>query len=183
MKKSPITTFSQYMTGKVSRWIVIAVWIIATVVLTFVWPPVSETEVNNAPNLTEDSPSVEADKLIKEEFPNSSGVPALLTWHNEAGLKEENLKAIQKISEDLTDKPLEGQLSTPPLHNMPLPALQEMISEDGTTLVQPIFFKENIEISILEENLEKIKEQVEKQVSYDSFATDIDDQDKLSTRV
>ncbi len=150
MKKSPLTTFSQYMTGKVSRWIVIAAWIIATVVLTIVWPPVSETEVNNAPNLSDDSPSVKADNLIKEEFPNSSGVPALLTWHNEAGLNEENLKAIQDISKDLSDKPLEGQSSIPPLHEMPIPALQEMISEDGTTLVQPIFFKENTETSILE---------------------------------
>lgn len=183
MKKSPLTTISQYMTGKVSRWIVIAAWIIVTVVLTIAWPPVSETEINNAPNLSEDSPSVEAENLIKEEFPTSSGVPALLTWHNEAGLNEENLMAVQEMSEELSDKPLEGQSSTPPLHKMPIPALQEMISEDGTTLVQPIFFEENIETGILEKNVDKIKEQVEEKVSYDSFATDIDDPDKLSTRV
>ena len=47
MKESPLATFSQFMTGKVSRWVVIAVWILATAVLTIAWPAVNKTEVNN----------------------------------------------------------------------------------------------------------------------------------------
>ncbi|MFE7084124.1 MMPL family transporter [Priestia megaterium] len=183
MKESPLTTFSRYMTGKVSRWVVIAVWILATAVLTIAWPAVNKTEVNNAPNLSENSPSVEAENLIKKEFPNSSGVPALLTWHKESGLNNEDLKAIQQMAERLEKEPLEEQSSTPPLHKLPLPALQKMISKDGTTIVQPIFFKENVETDVLEKNLDTIKKQAKENVSYDSFATDIDEKDKLSTRV
>ncbi|MDP1442112.1 MMPL family transporter [Priestia megaterium] len=183
MKESPLTTFSRYMTGKVSRWVVIAVWVLATVVLTVAWPAVNQTEVNNAPNLSDNSPSVEAEKLIKKEFSNSSGVPALLTWHNESGLGNEDLKAIQQMAERLEKEPLEAQSSTPPLHKLPLPALQKMISKDGTTLVQPIFFKENVETDVLEKNIDTIKEEVKEQVSYNSFRTDIDEKDKLSTRV
>ncbi|KWU67635.1 MMPL family transporter [Priestia megaterium] len=183
MKESPLATFSRLMTGKVSRWVVIAVWILATAVLTIAWPAVNKTEVNNAPNLSENSPSVEAENLIKKEFPNSSGVPALLTWHKESGLNTDDLKSIQQVAADLEKKPLEEQTSTPPLHKLPLAALQKMISKDGTTLVQPIFFKENVETDVLEKNLDTIKKQVKEQVSYDSFATDIDAKDKLSTRV
>lgn len=183
MKESPLATFSRLMTGKVSRWVVIAVWILATAVLTIAWPAVNKTEVNNAPNLSENSPSVEAENLIKKEFPNSSGVPALLTWHKDSGLNTDDLKSIQQVAADLEKKPLEEQTSTPPLHKLPLAALQNMISKDGTTLVQPIFFKENVETDVLEKNLDTIKKQVKEQVSYDSFATDIDAKDKLSTRV
>ncbi|AEN90411.1 Membrane protein, MmpL [Priestia megaterium WSH-002] len=157
MKESPLATFSRYMTGKVSRWIVIAVWILATVVLTIAWPAVNKTEVNNAPNLSENSPSVEAENLIKKEFPNSSGVPALLTWHKESGLNNDDLKSIQQMAADLEKKPLEAQTSTPPLHKLPLAALQKMVSKDGTTLVQPIFFEENVETDVLEKNLDTIK--------------------------
>ncbi|WP_243494436.1 MMPL family transporter [Priestia aryabhattai] len=183
MKESPLATFSRFMTGKVSRWVVITVWILATAVLTIAWPAVNKTEVNNAPNLSENSPSVEAENLIKKEFPNSSGVPALLTWHKESGLNNDDLKSIQQMAADLEKKPLEEQTSTPPLHKLPLAALQKMISKDGTTLVQPIFFKENAETDVLEKNLDTIKKQVKENVSYDSFATDIDEKDKLSTRV
>lgn len=141
MKKSILTTFSSYMTGRVSRWVVIGIWVVLTAALTIAWPAVNDSEVNNAPNLSENSPSVEADKLVKKQFPNSSGIPALLTWHNESGLTEEDLNAVQQMAEHLEKDPLEDQSSTPPLHKMPVSALQQMVSKDGTTLVQPIFSK------------------------------------------
>lgn len=183
MKKSKLTTFSSYMTGRVSRWVVIGIWVVLTAALTIAWPAVNDSEVNNAPNLSDDSPSVEADKLIKKQFPNSSGVPALLTWHNESGLTKEDLKAAQQMAEGLEKDPLEDQTSTPPLHKLPVSALQQMVSKDGTTLVQPIFFKESVDTEVLKENLDDIKEQVKKQVAYDPFNISIDENDKLSTRV
>lgn len=147
------------MTGKTSRWVVIAAWIIAAIALTFTLPAVNDRTANNASDLPEDSPSVVADELIKEEFPNSSGIPALLTWHREGGLTEADLAEIQYLSKELTDNPLTQQSYLPPLHEIPLPALKGSVSEDGTTFVQPLFFKEKTETEILEKILKALMKQ------------------------
>ncbi len=91
LDESILGRLGRMMTGKVNRWVVIAVWIIAAIGLTITLPAVNDRTANNAADLPEDSPSVVADELIKEEFPNSSGIPALLTWHREGGLTEDRL--------------------------------------------------------------------------------------------
>nr|WP_095393269.1 MMPL family transporter [Peribacillus simplex] len=182
LDESIIGRLGRMMTGKTSRWVVIAAWIIAAIALTFTLPAVNDRTANNASDLPEDSPSVVADELIKEEFPNSSGIPALLTWHREGGLTEADLAEIQYLSKELTDNPLTQQSFLPPLHEIPLPALKGSVSEDGTTFVQPLFFKEKTETEILEKNLESINEAVTERIGTDPFKVPTDS-DKLSLRV
>ncbi|MFH0065848.1 MMPL family transporter [Peribacillus sp. NPDC056705] len=182
MDESILGRLGRMMSGKTGRWIVIAVWIIAAIVLTFTLPAVNDRTANNAADLPEDSPSVVADELIKEEFPTSSGLPALLTWHRESGLTEADLAEIQYLSKELTDNPLTQQSFLPPLHEIPLPALQGSVSEDGTTFVQPLFFKEKTETEILEKNLESINEAVSERIGSDPFKVPTDS-GKLSLRV
>ncbi|WP_370017121.1 MMPL family transporter [Peribacillus sp. B2I2] len=170
------------MTGKTSRWVVIALWIIAAILLTFTLPAVNDRTTNNAADLPEDSASVVADELIKKEFPKSSGLPALLTWHREGGLTEADLAEIQYLSKELTDNPLSQQSFLPPLHEIPLPALQGSVSEDGTTFVHPLFFKEKTETAILEKNLESINETVSECIGSDPFKVPTDS-GELSLRV
>src|SRR4051812_5461988 len=98
LDESIIGRLGRVMTGKTSRWVVITAWIITAIALTFTLPAVNDLTANNASDLPDDSPSVVADELIKEEFPNSSGIPALLTWHREGGLKEADLAEIQYLS-------------------------------------------------------------------------------------
>ena len=43
----------------------------------------------------------------------------------------------------------------PPLDQVPLPALKSSVSEDSTTFVQPIFFKDDAGTDVLAENLTK----------------------------
>lgn len=153
MDETLLGRLSKMMTGKVSRWVVIAVWIIAATILTITLPDVKDRTSNNTADLPADSASVVADKLIKEEFPNSSGIPALLTWHREGGLTEADLAEVQYLSKELTENPLTQQSFLPPLHEIPLPAPQGSVSEDGTTFVQPLFFKEKTETAVLEKTL------------------------------
>lgn len=58
-----------------------------------------------------------------------------------------------------------------------------MVSEDKTTLVQPIFFQENTKTEVLKENIESIKKQLQNKLSFDPFTTGLDNKDKLSTRI
>ncbi|WP_412547087.1 MMPL family transporter [Peribacillus simplex] len=182
MDESILGRLGRMMTGKTSRWIVIAVWIITAILLTFTLPAVNDRIANNAADLPADSASVVADELINEEFPNSSGLPALMTWHREGGLTAADLAEIQYISKELTDNPLTQQSFLPPLHDIPLPALQESVSKDGTTFVQPLFFKEKTGTAILEKNLGTINEIVSARIGSDPFKVPTDS-DELSLRV
>ena len=170
------------VSGKFSRWAVIGVWIVLTAILTLTLPAVNEKEVNNTVDLPDDAPSVQADRLIEKEFPSSSGIPALLTWHKEGGLTEKELSQIQMLSKDLTDNPLNDQTFLPPLHEMPPQALMEYISEDKTTFVQTIFFKEDTDPDSLKENLESIRTKIKDQASSNPFKEKTDS-DELSVRI
>lgn len=178
-----LITFSKKITGKVGRWIVLALWIILTAGLSIALPAVNEKVINNAPNLSEDAPSVKAEQIIQRELPNSSGTPLLLTWHHKSGLTTDDLQNIQAVAKQLEESPLPEQSSTTSMHKMPLPVLQKMISKDGTTLVQPIFFNENTDTEVLKKNIDAIKKQVMDRVTGDPFATDIEEKNKLSTRI
>lgn len=174
MNESIIQKLSRMITGKSGRWIVIGIWIALTAILTFTLPSVGEKEVNKTVDLPSDAPSMQADELVEKEFPNSSGVPALLTWHREGGLADEDLAAVQALNAELTKNPLPNQSFLPPIDQVPLPALKEFVSEDGTTLVQTIFFAEDAGAEELKENLNEIQAIVKKQGIGNPFKEDID---------
>ena len=124
-----------------------------------------------------------AEELIKEEFPNSLGIPALLTWHREDGLTDADLAEIQYVSQTLTKTPLNEQSYVPPLDQVPLPALKGSVSEkDSTTFVQPIFFEENAGTDVLKKNITEIQDMVTRRIDTDPFQAKTDSKN-LSVRV
>lgn len=183
MKHSFLTKFNRLMTGKVSKWFVLSCWIFITAGLSFLWPAVNKEVINNAQNLSSNADSVKAEQLIKKEFPNSSGVPALIVWHRDTKLNEQDFKTIQALSLQLESHPLQEQASVPPLYTLPLPVLQHMVSKDGSTFIQPLFFKENTKTEVLKHNLEEIKKVVESQNSLNPFSTSINKKDTLTARI
>ncbi|MFX3634713.1 MAG: MMPL family transporter [Candidatus Pristimantibacillus sp.] len=179
-----IEKLSHAVAGRRSRWVTLAVWIVMAALLTVFLPAVGDNEKNNAPNLEADSPSVLADQIIKEKFPNESGVPALIVWHREGGLTSEDYSIIQQTSKTLSENPLEAQGTLIPLHQMPEPALLQFTSEDGTTLVQPVIFEENTDSDILKVNIEQIQKVIQAATGdTDPFATPVTGSTDLSTRI
>ncbi|WP_053375861.1 MMPL family transporter [Paenibacillus sp. FJAT-27812] len=169
--------------GPRTKWITLVAWIVIAALLSVFLPAVGDKEESNAPNLESDSPSVIAEQLIKDKFPSSSGIPALVVWHRDGGLTEEDFSLIQKTTQTLIDKPLKEQGEVVPLHQMPVPALQKFASEDGTTLVQPISFGEQTETEILKENIETIKGIINDASGQNPFEVAVDDSSALSVRV
>lgn len=169
--------------GPRTRWLTLIAWIAIAAILSFALPAVGDEEINNAPNLTEDSPSVMADNLIKEHFPNESGLPALLVWHRESGLTEQDYEVMKGLTAELAAEPLEGQESVIPLHELPPPALTGMTSEDGTTFVLPVGFETYLETGIVKENLIAIQEKVDRLAGAKPFETSVDSDTELSVRV
>lgn len=164
---------ASYFTGKISKWMTLLVWILVAVVLTVTLPSVNKEVQNNASNLPNDAASVQAEQMIEQYFPNSAGLPALLVWHREDGLTEEDYSLMKSLAEKLSNDPLEAQEAIMPLHMMNVP-LQMLTSEDGSTLIFPISFSESAETETLKENLLTVKDFINEQAGDNVFEGQID---------
>ena len=174
--------FGRFVAGKRSKWITLAVWIIVVGVLSALWPMVNKEVKNNAANLQADTPSVQAEKVAAEQF-GSSGVPALIVWHREGGIKSEDLSRVQKLYAELGSAPVSYQEFVPPLDQVPAQALKAQLSKDGSTLVTPVLFSSSASSDQLKEGTEQLKKQAAHTFGTDPFAASADSGSELSARV
>jgi len=170
-----LQNIAAFFTGRISKWMTLLAWVLLVVVLTITLPSVSDKVQNNAENLPESSASITADHLLQQYFPNASGVPALLAVQREGGLTDEDIQHIQLLTEQLTNDPLPAQEAVIPLHLIPPPALQSIISEDGSTIIVPITFTQETETETLKNNLLSIKEKLNSSAGADLFEAQLGD--------
>lgn len=175
--------FGGLVAGQRSKWVTLLVWIAIVVLLNMVWPSVNSQENNNAGDLPAEAASVQASMLQEAEFPSGSGIPALLVWHREGGLNNEDLSGIQSLYESWESSPVPYQEFVPPYHKMPLPALMGQLSEDQTTMVTPIIFSKEADSDQLKEGVEEVQKGVVEQMGSDPFAVSYKDSSALSARV
>jgi len=173
----------KWVAGKRSKWITLLVWIAVAGLLSVLLPSVGNEENNNAPNLSDSKPSVQADAVAEREFPSGADIPALLVWHREGGVTDTDLQNIQKLTEKLAESPVPHQTSVPPLHQFPLPAIQAELSKDGSTLVSPVFFSKEADVDQLKAGIEELKKYTVELFGADPYTVDADSTDRLSARV
>ncbi|MBW4082175.1 MMPL family transporter [Paenibacillus sp. S150] len=166
--------YGKWVAGSKTKWITLAVWIAVIGALTMLWPGVNSQELNNASNLPEDSQSVRAAVIAEREFPAGSGIPALLVWHREGGMSEEDLMHIIAVYSKLEQQPLAHQNYVPPLGQLPPQALQASLSEDGSTLVTPVLFDKTADSDQLGEALTEMKKIVNTETGGDPSAAEVD---------
>lgn len=174
--------YGKWVAGSKTKWITLLVWVALVGVLTMLWPSVNSQVANNASNLPEDSQSVRASVVAEREFPAGSGVPALLVWHRDGGIAEEDLVHITAVYSKLEQQPLMHQNFVPPLGKLPPQALQASLSEDRSTLVTPVLFDKTADSDQLGESLKSLKELVRTETGTDPSAAKPDSGD-LSLRV
>lgn len=180
--KNFIPTVFRFVSGKKGRWITLFAWICLVLVLSLTLPQASSQKNENAANLPEDSPSQEAEAIINKEFPNEQGTPALITFHRDTGLSNDDLTQIQELAGKLTEEPVVHQQSVIPLHQLPIEAVQQQVSEDETTIVLPVLFEKSTTTAELEKSLEELQTAASDIFSTDPFKADINDEDTLSAR-
>ncbi|RKN84971.1 MMPL family transporter [Paenibacillus ginsengarvi] len=168
-----LETYGRCVSGPRGKWITLLLWIVVAGVLNALLPTVNSQENNNAANLPESFPSVQAEQVAKREFPNADGVPGLLVWYRSGGLTDDDLKIVQKLADTFTANPLPEQTALPPYHQMPLPALKAQLSADKLSLVTPIVFSQAAESDLLKENFKKLEETITAQAGYDPFTEEV----------
>ncbi len=174
--------YGKWVAGSKTKWITLLVWIVIVGALTLLWPAVNSQVENNASNLPDDSQSVQAAAIAEREFPSGSGVPALLVWHREGGLSQDDLLHITAVYNKLEQQPLPHQNFVPPLGQLPPQALQASLSEDLSTLVTPVLFDKTADSGQLGESVTELKEIIRTETGGDPAAAKVDGSD-LSLRV
>ncbi len=173
----------EWVAGPTTRWVTLLVWIVGAGLLSALAPSIGQEVVNNAPPLTDDKPSVQARELVKREYPNAVDTPALFVWHRQGELTDTDLLGVQKFTERLTTQPVPYQTSVPPLHHMAIQDLNTKLSEDGSTIVTPVFFSKSAQSNEWKEGVDQAKEEAIVLFGSDPFDVDIDSPADLSARV
>ncbi|WP_213619571.1 MMPL family transporter [Paenibacillus sp. J22TS3] len=161
----------------------LGIWVLIAGLLNMLWPGVNKETINNSPNLADSKPSVQAEAVAAREFPNGKGLPALIVWHREGGLRDEDLLHIQKLTEQAEGSPLPEQSFVVPLHKAPLPALKAQLSTDGSTLAAPILFNASAETDQLKESLVQFKSRAAAEFGSDPFAVENTAGGEMTARV
>ncbi|MGE6513880.1 MMPL family transporter [Lysinibacillus sphaericus] len=162
MQKHPLEQWGAMVASKKGRLLAITLWVLLVVVLSFAWPQINSIESESGKNLPETEMSERAASIIAEEFPNDAGTPLLLVWHRENGLTTDDYSAIQNVYKDLKTNPIAYQSLVPPYDEMPPQAFLASTSENGTTIVTPIFFEKDVATDLLQESLTNLTKTMEK---------------------
>ncbi|HSI66397.1 MAG TPA: MMPL family transporter [Planococcus sp. (in: firmicutes)] len=128
----PIT---DWVSTKRGMWITITIWLIMMIALSM-GPRVSDYQVANFQSLPDDAESIIADDKLKEYFPNDEGTPGILVFHNPEGAVA--IEEVQEILAEISAATITGVDSIVDISQLPPPALEGFISEDGTTIIVPM---------------------------------------------
>jgi len=156
MKKHPLEQWGSMVSSKKGRFLALGCWVLLVLVLSFAWPQINSIESETGKNLPDTEMSEQAAAIIAEEFPNDAGTPLLLVWHRESGLTPADFGAIQKVYAELNSNPLEHQTLVPPYDKMPPQALSASASDNGSTIVTPVFFEKDVATDVLQESLDTL---------------------------
>ncbi|QDP41875.1 MMPL family transporter [Radiobacillus deserti] len=179
--KSMFQRYANFVTSTLGRWVTVGVWIGVIAIFTLIFPQADSQKNEQAEEFLTDVPSEQAAQVIKENFSTGSGLPALLSWYKSSEIQEEDLSAIQSYVKALQAEGYEG-VTIPPFQQLPLPALKQQVSEDGTTFVLPIQFPDNMETEKMNETLQSMKNIAKQEFEQSPFEVSLDD-DGLAVRV
>lgn len=176
MKNHPLEKWGQLMGGKKTGWAVFALWIVFAIILATFFPQINSVENFAGKDIPSEYMSVEASKIMDEQFASDSGIPLLIIWFKEEGLSEADLANIQQLYGDLSANPLNGQTTIPPFHEIPVQALMGSLSENGKSIVTPIFFSPDKTTEELKGNLAVIQERTSQHFGENPYETSLDEE-------
>ncbi|GLC88122.1 MMPL family transporter [Lysinibacillus piscis] len=156
MQKQPLEQWGAIVASKKGRFFTLIFWILLVVALSFAFPQINSIDSESGKNLPDTAMSEQAATIITEQFPTDAGTPLLLVWHRQNGLQTDDFLAIQKVYNELQTNPLPHQTLIPPYAELPPQAFLADVSDNGSTLVTPIFFEKGVATDALRESLQSL---------------------------
>lgn len=149
-------------------WLLIAVWLIVTTVLSMAAPGAKEfAEGNKNAGLPDDAASIIADRELEKYFPADGGMPLFPVLHKEEGLTEEEILIFTKALSSIKTKTPYGEIEMPPIANLDVNHLNAFLSENEKTFFIPLTLPEGLEGSELHALIGMMKDEVSKEVAAD----------------
>lgn len=132
--KSLLRPVTDWVSTKRGMWITLAVWLIATVLLS-AGPSASDYKTTGFQSLPDHAQSIVANGKIEQYFNNDQGVPALLVFHNAKG--NIDLTKVGDITDAISKAKIEGVKQIVPFSTLPQQAKSAFVSKDLSTVVVP----------------------------------------------
>lgn len=132
-----LTTLARFVSSrKGSIWIIV-IWLALAAGLSALAPSAKEHAISSTEDsIRLNSPSAIARQLAEEHFPSDDGLPALLVFHADTAMTEQQQSAIVQISQWLSSEQKPEHLSgAMPYHLFPPEVQKQLYSEDGSTLL------------------------------------------------
>ncbi|MED3572579.1 MMPL family transporter [Cytobacillus praedii] len=160
----PFRKLVKYTSSQKGAKVTILAWVLAVVLLSLLVPSAKEYEVNSKEgSIYGNKPSEIAQQILKEQFPSTDGLPALLVFHREGKISEDDIEKINKLSEWLaSDEKPEQIRSALPFHTLPPNIQKQMYSENESTLLINLSLEPDLESSVTLAVMDKIKEKANK---------------------
>lgn len=145
-----------------SHWlIIIAAWLSIVILLSFLAPSAKEvaSSSKNA-GLPETALSIQADKMLKEKFSTSDGLPLIIVFENKKGASDEEIQEVLELME-------KNYSNMPRFSQIPLEKRASFVSEDQKTFFIPLILQGNLESKEVHEEVKEIKKNVSQIVPSD----------------
>ena len=138
--RNPITWLTDRATGKVGRWVTLALWLVAAGLLSGLAPKLANLYDNNASSAIGNQESVRAQQIIQQHFPNQRGLPAVIVFSDASGLSDADYAKARQVSDWLTTGAHPKQIGpVVSIYTVPQ-ARPQLVSSDGKamTMVVPL---------------------------------------------
>ncbi|MGM9945057.1 MAG: MMPL family transporter [Lysinibacillus sp.] len=128
----PIT---DWVATKRGMWITIIAWLVLMIGIS-AGPKLGDYKVTNFQSLPDEAQSIIAQNKVDELFPNDTGTPGILVFHNENG--DVSIDEVKQILGGIIAEDIEGIEQIVDITAMPEQALAAFTSEDKTTMIIPM---------------------------------------------
>ncbi|MBE1555525.1 MMPL family transporter [Sporosarcina limicola] len=141
---------------KGAKWTVL-IWILLAIAVSGLSSGAKDyaTSINNT-GLPDDAESMVAENKLQIHFKGEIGVPAILVFHNENGLTDQDLKQIDGINEKLETASLTGVKEVIPVYEFSEELKSTFISKNKTTFILPVNLKDGLERKVINTTIKDI---------------------------
>ncbi|MEI4771589.1 MMPL family transporter [Psychrobacillus sp. FJAT-51614] len=141
--------------------IVIAAWLSIVILLSFLAPSGKEVaSTSKNAGLPETALSLQADKIIKENFSTRDGLPLLIVFENKKRASDEEFQEVLELME-------KNYSNMPRFSQIPMDQRASFVSEDQKTFFVPLILQANLESKEVHEKVKEIKNNVSQIVPSD----------------
>ena len=134
-----LRAITDWVSTKRGMKITLASWLILMIAIS-AGPQLNDYKVTNFQSLPDNTPSIQAERLLEQYFPNDRGTPGILVFHQEqAGTL--NIEDVEQIVAGIQAADITGIETIVDLSQLPPAAIQSFTSDSGSTVILPMMLE------------------------------------------